>query len=452
MKSTRRLIPVLILTFGVILVYGCANKPAQKAGVVHPKWSKNANIYEVNIRQYTEEGTFKAFQEHLPRLQEMGVKILWIMPIYPIGEKNRKGTLGSYYSIKDYKAVNSNFGTMEGFKALVDEAHERGMKVILDWVANHTAWDHHWTKEHPGWYTKDENGNFKPPVADWSDVIELDYSNQAMRDAMIEAMKFWVTEAGVDGYRCDVAAAVPTEFWVRATKELNKIKPVFMLAEANQPELHDQAFDMSYAWDFHFLINEIATGKKPLTALDKQMKAEQKKFEANDYRMMFTSNHDENSWKGTVYERMGENVKVGAVLAATIQGMPLIYSGQEAGLEKRLDFFEKDVINWDELPLEDFYTTLLHLKTENEALWNGKYGGDFVKVETNKPENVYAYKRVKGDDEVFVILNFGDEQQEISFLKVEEISTYTNVFTGQEMTIGGQVISLAAHDYLVLEK
>jgi glycosidase len=225
-----------------------------------------------------------------------------------------------------------------------------------------------------------------------------------------------------------------------------------MLAEANVPEHHDEAFDMSYAWDFHFIINEVASGKKPLSALDKQMKIEQKKFDENDYRMMFTSNHDENSWKGTVYERMGENVKVGAVLAATIQGMPLLYSGQEAGLDKRLEFFEKDLINWDELPLEDFYTTLLHLKKENEALWNGKYGGDFIKVETDKPENVYAYKRVKGDDEVFVILNFGDEQQEISLLDIEKTSTYTNVFTGEEMTIGNNPVSLGAHDFLVLEK
>lgn len=458
MTLNEQFYPILLVALTVaITIAGCSaeesSEPAEN-GVEHPEWSENANIYEVNIRQYTEEGTFDAFRrDHLERLDEMGVDILWIMPIHPIGEENRKGELGSYYSITDYKAVNPEFGDMEDFKALVEEAHERGMKVILDWVANHTAWDHVWTEEHPEWYETNEEGNFTPPVEDWSDVIQLDYENEEMRDAMADAMRFWVEEANIDGYRCDVAEMVPTDFWNRVRSDLDEIKPVFMLAEAEVPEHHEEAFDMSYAWEFHGLMNDIASGEKPLSAIDEQMEKEAENFGADDYRMMFTSNHDENSWNGTVEERMGENAENFAVLSATIHGMPLIYSGQEAGLDKRLEFFERDPISWDELPLEDFYTTLNNLKTNNEALWNGASGGQFTKVETDKEEEVYAYRRIKDDHEVFVMLNFSDEDQEVSMMNGAELAdqTYTDVFSGDELIFDDEPISLDANGYLVLE-
>lgn len=215
------------------------------SNVITPEWVKNAVIYEVNVRQYTPEGTFNAFTEHLPRLKTLGVDILWFMPVNPIGVKNRKGPLGSYYSVKDYTAVNPEFGTMEDFRRLVEQVHEQGMYAIIDWVPNHTAWDHRWTKEHPDWYKQDEKGEFVSPF-DWTDVIQLDYDNEEMRQEMIEEMIFWIRESDIDGYRCDVAHMVPVDFWDEARKELDKVKPVFMLAESDQYFLHKNAFDMTY--------------------------------------------------------------------------------------------------------------------------------------------------------------------------------------------------------------
>jgi glycosidase len=231
-------------------------------GVFHPEWSKNATIYEVNVRQYTKEGTFKAFAEHLTRLRQMGVDILWFMPIHPISEKNRKGTLGSYYAVQDYKAVNPEFGTLEDFKSVVDQAHDMGFKVLIDWVANHTGWDNQWIKDHPEWYKKDSTGNMIAPF-DWTDVAQLDYGNQEMREAMIDALSYWVSEADIDGYRCDVAGMVPVDFWANAREQLNEIKPVFMLAEdESEIALLEEAFNMNYGWEFHHIMNGIAKGKK----------------------------------------------------------------------------------------------------------------------------------------------------------------------------------------------
>lgn len=456
MKRLEYLCSVLFTLAALFIVTGC-NEPvkdlaSESSVFTHPEWAKNANIYEVNIRQYTQEGTFNAFREHLPRLEKMGVEILWLMPIHPIGEKNRKGTLGSYYAVKDYKGINPAFGTLKDFKSLVKEAHQRDMKVILDWVANHTAWDHPWTQKHPEWYTKNEEGNFKPPVKDWSDVIELDYTKEGLRQEMTEAMKYWVDEANIDGYRCDVAGMVPMDFWVNVRKELDQIKPVFMLAEDNSPNMH-KAFDMTYGWDFHFLMNEVATGDTSASSLGKQLKREKEKFNADDYRMQFTSNHDENSWKGTVKERMGANAKNFAVMAATIGGMPLIYSGQEAGLDKRLEFFEKDPINWEKLPLESFYTTLLKLKKTNKALWNGSSGGQLIRLSTSKAQDIFAFKRVRGEHEVLVILNLSDKSQPVEFSGLEEITTYTNVFEPHEsMDIPNKNLTVGAHKFLVLQK
>lgn len=387
------------------------SESARLSTVEHPEWSKNANIYEVNIRQYSPEGTFNAFREDLPRLKNMGVKILWLMPVQPIGELNRKGTLGSYYSIKDYKAINPEFGTKEDFKALVDEAHEMGFKVILDWVANHSAWDNPWT-ENKDWYTLDEAGNFQPPVADWSDVIDLNYENEDMRAAMLDALVYWVDEFGIDGYRCDVAGMVPVDFWITAHEELDKIKDVFMLAEDGEPELLFEAFDMNYAWEYAHVIREIAKGEQTFADLDALLEKNAKRFPKNSYRMYFTSNHDENSWNGTDPGMYGDNFENFAVLSATVQGMPLIYNGQESVLDKQLEFFEKDEIEWKDYTYQNFYKILLELNTTNEALWNGAYGGDFTRIES--PAETYAFSRKKGEHEVIVAINNSTETKSFS--------------------------------------
>lgn len=309
-----------------------------------PDWAQNATIYEVNVRQYTPEGTFAAFQKHLPRLKELGVDILWLMPINPIGEKNRKGTLGSYYSVKDYKDINPEFGNKNDFKNLVDEIHKLGMYVIVDWGANHTAWDHNWVINHPEYYTKDSLGNFVPPVADWADVVDLNYDNTDLRKEMIDALCYWIKDFNIDGYRCDVAGMIPTEFWNNAREELDKIKPVFMLAEWETPDLHEKAFEMTYAWEIHKLLNSIYKGEKSPEDLKDLIVNDKRKFQDYAYRMLFTSNHDENTWNGTEFERLGEAAEMFAALTYVIPGMPLIYNGQEAGFNKRLEFFEKDEI------------------------------------------------------------------------------------------------------------
>ncbi|OQX99076.1 MAG: alpha-amylase, partial [Bacteroidetes bacterium 4572_117] len=281
-----------------------------KFTVKHVDWIKTANIYEVNLRQYTKSGTIKEFEKHLPRLKEMDVDILWFMPVQPVGKKNRKGSMGSAYSVQDYIKVNPDFGTMEEFKSLVAKIHEMDMYVLIDWVANHTAWDHPWTQSHPEFYTKDSTGNFMPPKdTDWSDVIDLNYDNNEMRKEMIEALKFWITEADIDGYRCDVAGMVPTDFWDEARKELDSIKPVFMLAEWESTDMHFKAFDMSYSWDFHHLMNDVAKGEKSVKDIDDYFEKDELSYPANAIRMYFTSNHDENSWNGTVIERMGDASK-----------------------------------------------------------------------------------------------------------------------------------------------
>lgn len=325
------------------------------------------------------------------------------------------------------------------------------MKVILDWVANHTAWDHVWTRTHPEWYTNNKNGNFQPPIEDWSDVIELDFDNQKMRNAMIEAMKFWVREANIDGYRCDYAMDIPTEFWNRARKELDEIKPVFMLAEAEQPDHHNMTFDMSYAWKFHELTNEIAHDSAEPQDIDAYKAWEDSTFPSHAYRMYFTSNHDENSWNGTAVERYGPALKAMAVLTSTMDGMPLVYSGQETRINEQLEFFQKDTIRWKGSELEDFYTKLLQLNQNNPALWNGNSGGKFLRLNTNNENEIYAYKRVKNNNEVFVLLNLSDQKQTVT-LKDFPRTTYTNVFTGKKQTVGNYSIEIAPWDYLVLKK
>lgn len=441
---------ILLFALALLASIGCQQAAEYQApnpsNVEHPEWTKNANIYEVNIRQWSEEGTFDEVTDDLPRLKEMGVDILWLMPIHPIGEVERKGTKGSYYAVQDYKAVNPEFGTEEDFRELVDKAHELEMKVIIDWVANHTAWDNVWTVNNKEWYTLTEEGGFQPPVEDWSDVIDLNYDNSDMREAMLDALVYWVDEFDIDGYRCDVAMMVPTEFWNEVRSSLDEIKPVFMLAEAEQADHHEEAFDMSYAWEFHHVITGIASGERTLAELDELMEKEAIQFDGNAYRMYFTSNHDENSWKGSDLDMFGENFLNFAVLAATLDGMPLIYTGQESGLEEQLEFFEKDLVDWGEYKYADFYKTLLNLKHENEALWNGNYGGSLERIDLGS-DMVYAYKRVKGESEVLVVLNFGNETATLSEHDVLSIE-------GMELILGDEtdMSGISPHSHYVYAK
>lgn len=390
--------------------------------VRHPEWSRRASIYEVNIRQYTPEGTFRAFEAHLPRLRRMGVDVLWIMPIHPISKAQRKGSLGSYYAVADYSAVNPEFGTLADFQHLVKAAHKQGFKVMLDWVANHTGWDNVWTQMHPDWYKRNAAGELegynytdlstgKKEV--WADVIGLDYAKPAVRQGMIEAMSYWVKVADIDGFRCDVAWTLPVEFWDEARVKLDAIKPVFLLAEADTPELQRRAFDMTYDWTlFHTLVN-VAKGKADARDLARLYTDPKRRYPAGAYRMTFTSNHDENSWHGTERELYGEGADVMAVLAATLPGMPLIYSGQEAAFDRRLKFFDKDQIDWAGYRRAGFYRDLLKLKKRHPALTNSHEPGNLQLIDTGNPK-VFAFRRVLGRDRVTVVANLAAQPVRVS--------------------------------------
>lgn len=449
LKKLIAILTVFLISLSLFSACEPQEPGVTERNVVNPEWAVNANIYEVNIRQFSPEGTFEAFTEHLPRLQKMGVDILWLMPIHPIGEKNRKGTLGSYYSIVDYTEVNPEFGTKDDFRNLVEEAHNHGMRVIIDWVANHTAWDAVWTETNPEFYSTDEDGNFYPPIEDWSDVIQLDVENRDMWEAMIEALEYWVRTYNIDGYRADVAYMVPTEFWDLARERLDSIKPVFMLAEAEEPEHHVNAFDMSYAWDFASTIRSVGAGEAGLDAIDEAMERNFDRFQKSDYRMFFTTNHDENSWTGSDPDMYGDNFENFAVMTATIWGMPLIYNGQESGLDKQLEFFEKDEIEWNDYKYEDFYRTLLALNSNNSALYNGELGGDYLKMTTDNDENIFAYKRIGHHDQVFVILNFSDQEQTFTFDGGYQ-GDWLNVFTDEAVEVD-ESMTLDANSYLLLE-
>ena len=413
---------ISILLFAALLLFACKTNDTTEVTTTdsgqHTDWVYDATIYEVNVRQYTTEGTFSAFQQHLPRLKELGVDILWFMPIQTIGEVERKGSLGSYYSIQNYTEVNSEFGTIEDFKTVVDKAHAAGMKVILDWVANHTSLDAVWL-EKKDWYVTNSDGKIVAPY-DWSDVAKLNYDNEDMRRAMLESMLWWVRETGIDGFRCDVANEVPTDFWITATDSLKRLKPdIFMLAEAEEPELNQQAFDAYYAWDFHHKMNMVAKGEGNVDSLRASLNKMITRFDDRAIPMYFTSNHDENSWNGTEFERMGDAVPTFAALTYVLPGMPLIYNGQEVGFNRRLEFFEKDNIDWPSAEsvhwLTDLYEHLNALKESNPALFAQEKGGEMVEIANNMPQKVWSFKRVKGENEVHCVFNFSDEEVWVEF-------------------------------------
>ena len=428
---------ILILAL-VITITGCTVSGKKNeikpfvSDVVHPEWSKNIVLYEVNVRQYTPEGTFNAFAEHLPRLKSLGIDVLWFMPTFPIGIKNKKGELGSYYSVKDYLDVNPAFGTLDDFKSLVNKAHGMGMKVIMDWVPNHTSWDNKLTVEHPDWYVRDSSGNFTPPIGfDWTDVIQLDWTKKGLQDYMIDALKFWVN-LGVDGFRIDHPHNTPVEFWVRARTELTDIKPVLLIGEIEEPKFMEKAFDMNYSWELYHMMVNIAQGKDNVGKLVKYYNKEWQTYPNNVYRMLFLTNHDQNTWEGTIDSLMGNAQKPLAALIFTAQGVPLIYSGQEDCLNKRLKFFVRDTIKWDTCSMTGFYRNLIKLKHANNAIWNGDEGGPMVKIKTDKDSSIFAFYREKDANRVVVFLNLTKKNIAIKALPEAINGEYTDYFSGSE--------------------
>ncbi len=422
--------------------------------VTPPEWSYAANIYEVNIRQYTPEGTFEAFRQHLPRLKKMGVDILWLMPIHPISVPKRKGTLGSYYAVSDFRAVNPLFGNHEDFKRLVDSTHAMGMHLILDWVPHHTGWDHPWITKHPEYYNKNDKGEIRDPVNEetgepwgWTDVAELNLENPEMRRQIIDDMIYWIEDYHIDGFRVDHAHGVPADYWDEVSHTLAGLnKPLFILAEGEETYLrNDSSFVATYAWKIHHMMNDIANGKNNVNELDTLLE-EERKIYTYGYHMYFTSNHDENSWAGTEFERMGDGHKTFAALCATLDGLPLIYSGQEEPLKKRLAFFEKDTIPFKNYEYASFYTTLNELKKKNQALWNGEKGGLSRRI--NESDHVYAFIREKNGDKLIGVFNLSPKPQKTTLtVPIQEMNI---VFTEDELTLDtGQNINLGPWEFFL---
>ena len=454
---------ILALVAIVATFVGCCNCGAQN--VSESNFDKfNSVVYELNIRQATVEGTFAAAEKYLPELKEMGVDIVWLMPISPIGVLDRKGSLGSYYSIIDYKAINPEFGTMEDFESFLNTAHDLGLKVIIDWVANHTSRDAKWWNEgKKEWYVMDWEKGLPIVEYDWTDIAKLNYENQEMRLAMIDALKFWV-EKGIDGYRCDVAMNVPGDFWAEAWKQVREINPdVYLLAEGEETWLHESGFDATYAWELHHIFNAMAKGgsetknvagdgtiktdAKYVKDLKEYLERDDQKYPAPAMRLMFTSNHDENSWAGTEFERMGDAHKTFAALTFVLpKSQPLIYTGQEIGLNRRLAFFEKDSIE-ELVDLEygkeyrDFYKKLTAFRHNNSVLAAGANVAPVVFVE-DAPEAVLAFTRENEENKVLCIFNFSAEPQTL---------TLTENAAGNYSCLCGEERSYAAGDVVELE-
>ena len=433
----------------------CAKPSPKQQTKQNPQWMENAVIYEANLRQGTPERNLKGLQKRLPSLRDLGVDIVWLMPIHPISEKNRKGTLGSYYAVRDYKAVNPEFGSMEDLKEFVRAAHGLGMKVILDEVCNHTGCDNAWVTEHPDYYVKDEKGNMVGPY-DWTDTYKLDYSNPATVAAMTDALEFWVREADIDGYRCDVAGEVPTEFWAFAIPRLNAIKPVFMLAEANKPELLNY-FNADYAWPMKDVFNDIAATqgvnqyaidkkqnreKADATSIVKLLKKLEKEYPAGSVHMNMVTNHDLNSWEGTEFQRYGRALGAFAVLSYTLPGMPMLYTGQEVGFNHPFEFFERDAALPDYTPnqLTTFYEMLNSLKHNHSAL-NASGQLDTMRVWNTLSPDVLAFTREDSSgDKVTVIVNLSDSDKQITFTdQAPSADSMINYFTGAPASLPSQL-------------
>lgn len=421
--------------------------------VTHPDWSRDAVIYQINTRQYSDTGTFDAVREDLPRIKDLGVDILWLMPIHPIGEEKRKGPMGSPYAVKDYLGVNPELGTLDDFKALVDTAQGMGMKVIIDWVANHTAWDNPLINEYPDWYTRDADGNMQhPPETDWEDVADLNFENADLRQYMSDALVYWVEEVGIDGYRCDVAGMVPTSFWNEVRPRLDAVKPTFMLAEWQQPDLHEHAFSATYAWRWEEILQDIVKGEANAADLAGYYADYQSKWPRNAMRMAYTDNHDQNTWDGLPQDIYGDAYELAKVLSFTGEGIPLIYNGQECANLNSLEFFEKDPIVWNcDDPINGFLKDLVQLKTDNPALHNGDWGGRVEMIANTDPANILSFVRRKDGNEVVVIANLSAETQSFT-LSDDQLSGEHTDGTGMSVSLSGSEHTLPAWGYYVLTR
>ena len=460
----------LILFVIAFILFSCSKEQKELVNSIPPISNailESAVIYEANIRQYSPEGTFDEFTKDIPEIKKLGVKVIWLMPIFPISETKRKATggldskfasefpkeeqsryLGSYYAVSDFTKINPEFGDIEDFRTLVSTAHEHGIYVILDWVPNHTGWDHTWLQTNPEFYTQNEKGEVvHPKDTDWTDTADLNYDNLAMRTQMIADMKYWLKNENIDGFRCDVAGSVPLDFWQDAIPKLRAEKDIFMLAEAWESALlKDTLFDMAYAWDGHHLLNNLANGEKTVNDLKIYMQTTyNERYEKDDILMNFVTNHDENSWNGTIQERMGIKAEMLTALSYVLPGMPLIYSGQEYDLNHRLKFFEKDSIPKTKGKTFAFLTKLGALKNTNSALNGGKEKAIFEVLKSAK--DVFVLKRTKGDKTLLYLANFSDATTQV---KVTEKGIFRDLFSEEKINLNGEALQVAPLTFKII--
>lgn len=475
--NSKRLLCIALLMVGTALGSALilAAKPSEKskktthenktASAPRPDWMDQAVIYEANLRQGTPTRDLKGLQRELPRLKDLGVDIVWLMPIHPISEKNRKGSEGSYYAVKDYKEVNPEFGTIQDLREFVSTAHNLGMRVILDEVCNHTGCDNVWVSEHPEYYAVDKNGEMYGPY-DWTDTYKLDYNNPGLRRAMTDALAFWIKEADIDGYRCDVAGEVPTDFWEQARAELESIKPIFMLAESSKPELLEKSFDADYAWPMKDLFNAIsATAGQNSYAVEKNQKLEtkraadivrlidrlEKENPSGAVHMNMVTNHDLNSWEGTEFQRYGNGLGAFAVLSYTLPGIPMMYTGQEVGFDHPFEFFEKDSVQPDYASNEitSFYEMLNALKHSRKALAS-RGGRETMTVYPTTSPDVLVFSREQEGDRVTVAVNLSSSPAEVKYTQGgPDIAGTRDWFGASDGTIPAE---LKPWQYVVLVK
>lgn len=424
----------------------------------NPEWSYSAILYEMNIRQFTTEGTFRAASERLPFLRSIGVDAIWLMPIYPIGEEDRKGSLGSYYSIRDYKGVNPEFGSEADLRDFITKAHALGIKILFDWVANHTARDARWISERPvDWYERDQEGRAKVPW-DWSDTAKLNYANREVWRGQIDAMRYWVEQFGIDGFRCDMAMLVPIEFWQEASAELHAIKSdIFMLAEAEEDNLFEGAFNMSYQWNIHHIMCDIAKGARRVWDLRNAMHAERQRYPREAMRLSFTSNHDENSWSGSEQSRFGRALEVMTAMTFLMPStMPLIYTGQEVGYDHSFAFFDRDPIPeevYKEGYATELYRRLADLKHSQRALDSGQRGGDVIEIENNAKDCMMTFVREVADSRVVAIVNLSPYTIHADFRTGIYAGMYRDAISGERVILDEHVErDIAPWHYQILVK
>lgn len=425
--------------------------PRDVVAVQNAPWTADAVLYQLNTRQFTSEGTFKAAQEQLPRLAAMGVDIIWLMPIHPIGEVNRKGSLGSPYAVRDYRAVNPELGTEADFRAFVAEAHRLGLRVILDWVANHSAYDNPLTASHPEWFTRTPEGALTSPAGtDWSDVADFDYSQAGLRRYMTESLVYWVREFGIDGYRADVAGYVPTDFWETARAELDKVKPVFMLAEWEQRDLHARAFDATYGWGWKEAMQRLVKSGEGAGPIRGYYAGQSETWPHAAMRMVYTENHDQNSWDGVASEIYGPAYEAAIALSFVGSGLPLIYNGQEADNDRQLAFFERDPIVWKDGRHAALIAKLIALKTEARALHNGRFGALMEEVPSSAAADVYAFTRGAAGERVFAVFNLSPRPHTVTFSHARHHGSYRDALSGEAAAFtGGETLALPAWGFRI---